>query len=234
MRRAITPVPHTPPCRCVYAQRKNVRFYIYTEFCHTNLILAFIQPISSLLRLTSAHNIIPTALDIRTQYHASSRFFLHSTITWQGSESAACVWIVHELDESDVCWTVRHCDKWRIKNQLDVTYYFIVLLIGSTCFGHYYVHHQELATVILITTLVVSFLVCCMLEVRCGYAGVVYVLQSRHYSSLTESNLQHTANQERNDHCGNQYHSRELLMMDIVMPETCWAYKKYNKIISTI
>jgi len=32
------------------------------------------------------------------------------------------------------------------KNQLDVTYYFIVLLIGSTCFGHYYVHHQELTT----------------------------------------------------------------------------------------
>ena len=36
--------------------------------------------------------------------------------------------------------------------------YFIVLLIGSTCFGHYYAHHQELATIMLITTLVVSFL----------------------------------------------------------------------------
>jgi hypothetical protein len=46
---------------------------------------------------------------------------------------------------------------WRIKNQLDATYYFIVLLIASTCFGHYYVHHQELATIMLITTLVVSF-----------------------------------------------------------------------------
>ena len=48
------------------------------------------------------------------------------------------------------------------KNQLDATYYFIVLLIGSTCFGHYYAHHQDLATMMLITTLVVSFLVCCM------------------------------------------------------------------------
>ena len=47
------------------------------------------------------------------------------------------------------------------KTQLDVTYYFIVLLMGSTCFGHYYAHHQELATIMLITTLVVSFLVCC-------------------------------------------------------------------------
>ena len=25
--------------------------------------------------------------------------------------------------ESDVYWTVHHCDSWRIKNQLDVTCY---------------------------------------------------------------------------------------------------------------
>ena len=42
-------------------------------------------------------------------------------------------------------------------NQLDATSYFIVLLMGSTCFEHYYSHHQELATMMLITTLVVSF-----------------------------------------------------------------------------
>jgi hypothetical protein len=69
---------------------------------------------------------------------------------------------------ADVCWTVHHCDKWRMENQLDATYYFIVLLIGSTCFGHYYAHHQEIATIMLITTLAVSFLVCCRLEVRCS------------------------------------------------------------------
>ena len=68
-------------------------------------------------------------------------------------------------------WNVRGWTKVRWlenKNELDATYYFIVLLIGSTCFGHYYAHHQELATVMLITTLVVAFLVCCRLEVRCG------------------------------------------------------------------
>ena len=48
------------------------------------------------------------------------------------------------------------------------------------------------------------------------------------------SNLQHTANQERNDQCGNEHKSRELLMMGIVMPETCSAYKKHNKIVSGI
>ena len=31
-----------------------------------------------------------------------------------------------------------------------------------------------------------------------------------------------------------QQHSRKLLMMDILMSETCWAYKKWNKIASDI
>ena len=88
---------------------------------------------------------------------------------------------------------MHRCDNRRIKNQIDATYYFIVLLTGSTCFGHYYA----------------------------GLAGVVSGLQPRHYSSQTAPNLQPTANQERNDQCGNQQHSRELLMMGIVVPETC-------------
>jgi len=41
------------------------------------------------------------------------------------------------------------------------------------------------------------------------------------YSSLTAPNLQPTANQERNDQCGKQHHSREPLMMGTVVPETC-------------
>jgi len=38
---------------------------------------------------------------------------------------------------------------------------------------------------------------------------------------LTAANLQHTVNQQRNDQRGNQHHSRELLMMGIVVSETC-------------
>ena len=72
--------------------------------------------------------------------------------------------IFTQIGNDAKCWL----DNWRIKNQLDATCYFIVLLIGSTCFGHYYAHHQELATVMLITTLAVSFSVCCMLEVKCS------------------------------------------------------------------
>ena len=51
--------------------------------------------------------------------------------------------------------------------------------------------------------------------------GAGYSLQPGHYSSLTAPKLQPTANQERNDQCGNQHYSRELLMMGILMPETC-------------
>jgi len=65
-------------------------------------------------------------------------------------------------------------------------------------------------------------------------AGSSFSLQPGHHSSLTAPNLQPTANQERNDQCGNQHHSREFLMMGIIMPETFSAYKKYNKITSGI
>jgi len=36
------------------------------------------------------------------------------------------------------------------KIQLDPTYYFIMLMLGSTCFGHHYAHHQELTTIALV------------------------------------------------------------------------------------
>jgi len=52
-------------------------------------------------------------------------------------------------------------------------------------------------------------------------AGSSLSMQPGHYSSITASNLQHTANQERNDHCGKKHHSRELLTLGIVMLETC-------------
>jgi len=37
------------------------------------------------------------------------------------------------------------------KIQLDATYYFIILMLGSTCFGHHYAHRQELTTIALVT-----------------------------------------------------------------------------------
>ena len=62
-----------------------------------------------------------------------------------------------------------------------------------------------------ITTLVVLFLVRCVLVIWCGWAWVVSVLQAEAWFSLQHGyhsnpaapNLQHTANQEQNDQCGN-------------------------------
>jgi len=62
----------------------------------------------------------------------------------------------------------------------------------------------------LIATFVVSFLVCCMLEVSCGYAGVVSGLQAKASCALARnpdttpayphltSNLQQTKNETNN------------------------------------
>ena len=56
---------------------------------------------------------------------------------------------------------------------------------------------------------------------RCNSIQSCYSLQPGHYSNLTAPNFQPTATQERDDQCGNQRYSRELLVMGIVVPETC-------------
>jgi len=109
-----------------------------------------------------------------------------------------------------------------------------------------------------ITTLVVLFLVRCVLEFRCGWVGVVSVLQAEaqlflfYFTSYVlnmfrtsacntdttptqphrNSNTHRTKNNTTN--VGIQQNSRKLLMMNILMSETCWAHKKWNKIASDI
>jgi len=96
-----------------------------------------------------------------------------------------------------------------------------------------------------ITTLVVLFLVRCVLEFRCGWFGVVSVLQAEAqlvcsgYNTDTiptqphrNSNTHRTKNNTTNVLI--QQNSRKLLNMDILMSEICWAHKKWNKIASDI
>ena len=94
-----------------------------------------------------------------------------------------------------------------------------------------------------ITTLVVLFLVRCVLEFRCGWVGVVSVLQAGSCASACNtdttpthphrnSNTHRTKNNMTNVVI--QQNSRKLLMIDILMSETCWAHKKWNKIASDI
>jgi len=77
-----------------------------------------------------------------------------------------------------------------------------------------------------ITTLVVLFLVRCVFEFRCGWVGVVSVLQA------SACNTHRTKNSTTNVVI--QQNSHKLLMMAILMSETCWAHKKWNKIASDI
>jgi len=104
--------------------------------------------------------------------------------------------------ETYVYWTVHHFYSCRLKDQLDVTCYFISLLMYPTCFGHRYIHHQELLTILLnyhIGRFVLGSL-CVGDLVWMGWSGIGVVSI---YSKLTALNLQHTSNQEQHDQCGN-------------------------------
>ena len=86
-----------------------------------------------------------------------------------------------------------------------------------------------------VTTLVVLFLVRCVLEFRCGWVGVISVLQAEATNPTQPhrySNTHRTKNNTTNVVI--QQNSHKLLMMDILMSETCWAHKKWNKIASGI
>ena len=90
-----------------------------------------------------------------------------------------------------------------------------------------------------ITTLVVLFLVRCVLKFRCGRVGVISVLKAEACNTDTtptnphrNSNTHRTKNKTTNVII--QQNSRRLLMMDVLMSETCWAHKKWNKITSDI
>ena len=92
-----------------------------------------------------------------------------------------------------------------------------------------------------ITTSVVLFSVRCVLEIWCGWVWVVSVLQASAEACNTDttqtqphqiSNTQRTENKTTDVVI--QQQSRKLLMMDILMSETCWAHKKWNKIASDI
>ena len=104
---------------------------------------------------------------------------------------------------------------WRIKEQLDVTCCFISLLMCSTCFGLNISIIRSLRLCCRITTSVVLFSVLCVLEIWCGSVWVVSVLQASADVVIRQQ-------------------SRKLLMMDILMSETCWVHKKWNTIATDI
>ena len=79
---------------------------------------------------------------------------------------------------SYVYWTMHHCDRWRIKENLmslAILFHFLSAQHISDINISIIRNSRLLCWV---TTLVVLFLIRCVLEFRCGWVGVVSVLQA--------------------------------------------------------
>jgi len=96
-----------------------------------------------------------------------------------------------------------HCRYYvEIKCKLDATEFFIADIIAcSTCFGHHYAHHQEVKSVIQWLLPVVFRAVVFKLLLWCRAEGYVCRMLQHRQQPL--------------------YNTFELLMMGIVVPETC-------------
>ena len=95
---------------------------------------------------------------------------------------------------------------------------FIADLIAcSTCFGHHYAHHQELESII-------QVIAAC--GVWCFGFQVVSIVWSWHIT-LSPTPYRQLENQSTNTTGSSHlYNTLELLMMGIMLPETCWASNK--------
>jgi len=102
-----------------------------------------------------------------------------------------------------------------IKCQLDAAEVFIADLIAcSTCFGHHYVHHQELKGIIRCLLPVVFRAEVFNLLFWCGAEGYVSGLQDVALQQIENHSTKYLRQQPLN-------YTLELLMMGIVVPETC-------------
>ena len=107
----------------------------------------------------------------------------------------------------------------------------IDLIACSTCFGQHYAHHQEFKSIIQWLLPVVLRAVVFKLLVWCGAEGYVSGLQDAADAASCKPDLQ-TPDQQLENH-STKYHRQqplyntlELLMMGIVVLETCWASNK--------
>ena len=90
-------------------------------------------------------------------------------------------------------------------------------------------------------SIIVLGLMCVGVSVWLGWSGIRVAGWSTTASTCntdtTPTQPHRNSNTHRNNNTTNvaiQQNSRKLLMMDILMSETCWAHKKWNKIASDI
>ena len=115
-----------------------------------------------------------------TPPHHTQLFPIWSLENFKSEEQASMSFWNNVILRQNIICTKIICHSWRIKDQLDVTCYFISLLMCSTCFGHWYIHHQELATILLnyhIGRIVLGSM-CVGVSVWLGWSGICVVLQS--------------------------------------------------------
>ena len=115
---------------------------------------------------------------------------------------------------------------WRINDQLDVTCYFISLLMFSTCFGHsvelpHWSYCSWFDVCWSFGVVGLEWYPCCRLK-SASACNTDTTPTQPHRNSNTHRTKNNTTNVVI------QQNSRKLLMMDILMPEICWAYKKWN------
>ena len=106
------------------------------------------------------------------------------------------------------------------KIQLDATYYFIILMLGSTCFGHgLWLPHRLSGSRVAAGWKLSSGRIDEFPDRRTEdlWSG----LRPGNSSILHALNFHPAATREPGGLCGNQRYRRELLMMGIMVPETC-------------
>jgi len=73
-----------------------------------------------------------------------------------------------------------------------------------------------------------------VLEFRCGWVGVAEACNTDTTQTQPHRNSNTHRTKNNTTNVVIQRNSRKLLIVDILMPETCWAHKKWNKIASDI
>ena len=101
-----------------------------------------------------------------------------------------------------------------------------ILLLAQHVSGHHYAHHQELESILQV---VAAFRIWCLVFKLSVWLCVRFVGNSPQTGHITLSSTlyRQLENQAPNTTGSNHlYNTLELLMMGIMVPETCWASNK--------
>ena len=104
---------------------------------HNYFFLSFGSSVlqSSCIDITVCPNMIGTfPLPSLPNERDSGRCWCHTPVL-NGRSNCVGYWIMNTFI-AYVYWTVHRCDNWKKRYQVDVTCYFISLLLCSTCFVH--------------------------------------------------------------------------------------------------